>query len=1137
MSDISLSELLDGLTPLEIRMLAQASYPDQIAEIRACSDPEMWLREHGRIKDLLPRISLGTLERITKEHMAVAEDNPLQLDRDLERDLEFALLRTPRLLIEKAIDYIHAFSDLNWQAARGRWIANVRGTHWYGVSLTRDGEADCSCPAFGDHGICKHVTALRLILKGECTEWEKPRRIAPPSPAARLSAPVHQALSSLRAIGAKLSQPVPAADDDRKQAVFVLELKGTRRVHRFELVPRLRSRTKASGWRLDAGTDLRRSQGSRLRFAPPKYLSQQDTDLILALGDAPGYAFSSNGARTLGAHSLLTMAAATERLMDGQARPLRLHENLWALHSRLEMVGEAGRFAFSMEPLDRSCPPIPLTGDWHLVGEEGNWTILTDLVLYRLDPRTPLALVQLAEELPDLPQEALAQVRTELQLLARAGVEMPPQFLPPRVQEAPLRQAAIELRDEGATLRFLVAYPSLDVPFLEPRSLLAFTRSDGSLAELKRDKDAEAALFEELGASLVEHGIEFLPTDSGWTVVAPASLRRLALHLVPHLQGTGWTIREVQVADRWKRRSGAFKASSRTSGQDWFELAGVIDYEGFEVPLSTLVTHKGDFRLPDGSVGELSQALLRRLQWIGRLGEATADGFRLRGAHAALAQDLLESGHAQVLDAAEWNRHLEAVLHRKVPEVTAPASLAATLRPYQLDGLRWLATLREQGIGGILADDMGLGKTIQVIAHLCRLYEGDPNLPASLVVAPASVAGNWISELARFAPHLQTRLLHGLDRDALRSAPVTGPTVFVTTYGTLPRELDWAREREFPLLVLDESQAIRNPATVTHRACLELRAAQKLCLTGTPIENSLSDLWAQFSFLNPGLLGPRDVFLQQFTPDPGDSPDLSRLRLLTAPFWLRRTKERVAADLPARQDIVLNVAMDARQAALYERQLKEYQKNLLPHVRTSGLEGGRRFQVLTALLRLRQVACAPELAGHKGPSAKLDLLMERLVEDLAEGHKALVFSSFTSLLDLVETRLKDARMDFLRLDGSTPAAQRTRLIERFQAPSGPSIFLVSLKAGGAGINLTAADYVFLLDPWWNPASEEQAAARAHRIGQERPVTLYRMVAKGTIEERVLALSQSKAALASQLFDTDESGGTALTPELVQELLG
>jgi superfamily II DNA or RNA helicase len=1081
--------------------------------------------------------SLQTDNAMSSPELADSADNPLQLDRDVERDLDLALMRTPRMLVERALDYIHSFSDLNWHAARNRWIANVRGTHWYGVSLTRDGEADCSCPAFRDHENCKHVTALRIVLMGECTELGKPRLTSTAPAPAKLSAPVHQALSSLRAIGAKLSQPAPAQDDERKQVVFVLELKGTRRVQRFELVPRPRSRSKTSGWRLDAGTDLRRSQGSRLRFAPPKYLSQQDTDLILALGDAPGTTYGSASPRTLGAHLLLAMAADTERLMDSQARLLRLHENLWSLHSRLEMLEDIGRFSFSMEPLDRSCPAIPLAGDWKLVGEEGNWTILTDLVLHRLDPRTPLAVVQLAEELPDLPLDALSQVRTELQLLARAGVEMPTQFLPPRLHESPLRQVALELRDDGVTLRYLIAYPSLDVPFLEPRSLLAFTHPDGTLAELKRDKDAEAALFEEMAAKLVEHGIEFLPTDSGWTIVAPTSLRRLALHLIPHLQESGWTVREANTANRWKRRTGTFKASSRTSGQDWFELAGVIDYEGFEVPLSTLVTHKGDFLLPDGSVGELSQALLRRLQWIGRLGESTADGFRLRGAHAVLAQDLLESGHTQVRDLAQWNTHLQAILHTHVSEVAIPASLAATLRPYQIEGLQWLVSLREQGIGGILADDMGLGKTVQVIAHLCRLYEHDPSLPPTLVVGPASVAGNWISELARFAPHLQTRLLHGLDRDTLRDAPVTGPTVFVTTYGTLPRELDWARGREFSLLVLDESQAIRNPATVTHRACLELRATQKLCLTGTPIENSLSDLWAQFSFLNPGLLGPREVFLQQFTPDPGDSPDLSRLRLLTAPFWLRRTKERVAADLPARQDIVLNVEMDSRQAALYERQLKEYQKHLLPHVRTSGLEGGRRFQVLTALLRLRQVACAPELAGHRGPSAKLDLLMEKLVEDLAEGHKALVFSSFTSLLDLVDARLWNAHMEFLRLDGSTPAAQRTRLIERFQETTGPAIFLVSLKAGGAGINLTAADYVFLLDPWWNPAIEEQAAARAHRIGQERPVTVYRMVAKGTIEERVLALSRSKAALASQLFDTDESGGTALTPELVQELLG
>ena len=595
---------------------------------------------------------------------------------------------------------------------------------------------------------------------------------------------------------------------------------------------------------------------------------------------------------------------------------------------------------------------------------------------------------------------------------------------------------------------------------------------------------------------------------------------------------------DTTLLERWRRRSGTFRATARSSGQDWFELSGALDFDGMEIPLSTLVAHAGPIALPDGSTGEVSEALLKRLHWLERLGAPSEGGIRLRGFHAVLAQELMESGLAQARDPLEWRRQLEQASAAGQEEPAfLPASLQASLRPYQAEGFRWLMSLRRQGIGGILADDMGLGKTIQVIALLCRVFEDDPKAAPALVVAPASVAGNWISELGRFAPHLRSRLLHGIGREALRDAPVEAPTIFVTTYGILPREQEWLDGREFSIAVLDESQSIRNSETVTHRCCQRLRAAQRLCLTGTPIENALSDLWSQFAFLNPGLLGPREEFLSQFSPEPGETPDLSRLRLVTAPFWMRRTKAAVAQDLPPREDVQLLVELDPRQQALYQRQLKEYQKSLLPTIRRQGLDHGARFQVLTAILRLRQIACAPELAGHRGPSAKLDTLVERLREDIAEGHRALVFSSFTSLLDLVEPRLSRENLGFLRIDGATPAATRTRRIRRFQDGGPEPIFLVSLKAGGAGINLTAADDVFLLDPWWNPAAEEQAVSRAHRIGQTRPVTLYRMIAKGTIEERVLALARSKAALARELFDSGETGGAMLTSELVQELLG
>jgi superfamily II DNA or RNA helicase len=893
--------------------------------------------------------------------------------------------------------------------------------------------------------------------------------------------------------------------------------------------------------------DLRETSMERLRMYPPKYMSPTDIELILACGKVLESDWEATPTRSMSFHPLLARAYGTGRLMLPDGSPLQLDGDLWRLAPVLEVKEGAGRFSFSLESLDSSAsglgrskgraPRISLHGAWTIFGEEGNWTVRIGSDLFRLDPRTPKALFSLAENLPDLPLEALNQVRAELRDLSRGGVEIPAECLPPRLREAPKRCAVIELAGEDVTISAKVVYPSLEVPDDATEELLAFTAEDGSLVELERDLAAEAKIVEDLDEALHIEGVDKIACTGGWRIVAPASLRQMAVHTVPSLEKAGWDIRQAACLNRWKRRTGVLKMVGKDSGQDWFEVSGFVDFEGLQIPLSTLIARKGQLQLSDGSVGEISEALLKRLRWMEKLGTRTEDGIRLRKFQAVLAREIVENGHAEAHDLTAWNRQLACALDVDAVEVPVPTSLQATLRPYQKTGLDWLVSLRRRGIGGILADDMGLGKTIQVIAHLCHLFESDPNASPALVVGPATVVGNWISEFERFAPHLETRLLHGNDRDALRDAPITRPTVFVTTYGILPRETEWLRSQEFSLLVLDESQAIRNPATVTHQCCVQMGAKQKLCLTGTPIENSLSDLWAQFSFLNPGLLGPREEFLSEFTPEPDEKPDLTRLRMLTSPFWLRRTKREVAQDLPGRTDILLNVELEAKQMTLYQRQLKDYQKELLPQIKKKGLDSNGRFQVLTALLRLRQIACAPELAGHKGAAAKLDLLMEKIAEDLAEGHRILVFSTFTSLLDLVGQRLRKLSMDYLRFDGATPPAERTRLIKQFQTEQGESIFLISLKAGGAGVNLTAADTVFLLDPWWNPAAEEQAAARAHRIGQTRPVTLYRMVAKGTIEERVLALSRSKAELASDLFDAGVSGGALLTPAIVQELLG
>jgi len=1053
-----------------------------------------------------------------------------------ERNLLFkSISQASSHLVGRAWDYVWKFTGIHRSNPAGGWSASVQGTRLYSVTVALDGNDLCTCPYFSEHLDCKHLIALRLRLFEEGDILELPGSDVEPPPA--LTPQVESGLQILRKIAATLNTSQEDASSRIREVAFVLMLTDTRRRIRFaEIVPRPRVFTKRDGWSLDRA-DLRHTI-LHTQF-PPKYISPDDMRLIEGCGDPP----ADYGWRTrrppAGLHMLLAAAARLKRLFLADGTSLELDEGLWKFEPSLELGEDgSGHFIVSLHSLEDARVHIPQE-PWCIAGTQGNRTVLEGSHLYRIDSRVPEELLLLSEDLPVLPGNALAQVRQELRQLSRSGVVVPESCFPPPLHEAPLRCARVELSDSGDVyLSVVAAYPSLMIPPDIDDDRLAFTDENGLLVELERDREAEALLRREFLDLLREAEVEPMKVDGRWMLQDAVSLRKLALRGVPRLQEAGWKVGDVALLERWRRRSGTFRAAARSSGQDWFELSGALDFDGMEIPLSTLVAHAGPIVLPDGSTGEVSEALLKRLHWLERLGTPSEGGIRLRGFHAVLAQELMESGLAQARDPLEWRQQLEhaSVAGQEEP-ASIPASLQASLRPYQAEGFRWLMSLRRQGIGGILADDMGLGKTIQVIALLCRVFEDDPKAAPALVVAPASVAGNWISELERFAPHLRSRLLHGIGREALRDAPVEAPTIFVTTYGILPREQEWLDGREFSIAVLDESQSIRNSETVTHRCCQRLRAVQRLCLTGTPIENALSDLWAQFAFLNPGLLGPREEFLSQFSPEPGETPDLSRLRLVTAPFWMRRTKAAVARDLPPREDIQLLVELDPRQQALYQRQLKEYQKSLLPTIRRQGLDHGARFQVLTAILRLRQIACAPELAGYRGPSAKLDTLVEKLCQDIAEGHRALVFSSFTSLLDLVELRLSRENFGFLRIDGSTPAATRTRQIRRFQDGGPEAIFLVSLKAGGAGINLTAADDVFLLDPWWNPAAEEQAVSRAHRIGQTRPVTLYRMIAKGTIEERVLALARGKAALARELFDSGDTGGAMLTSELVQELLG
>jgi superfamily II DNA or RNA helicase len=572
--------------------------------------------------------------------------------------------------------------------------------------------------------------------------------------------------------------------------------------------------------------------------------------------------------------------------------------------------------------------------------------------------------------------------------------------------------------------------------------------------------------------------------------------------------------------------------------RDWFDLGVIVTVDGKEVPFMPLfrALAKGATRLllVDKSYLSLDHPLLAPLRELieeaGTLAEWETGLLPIHRSQTSLWSDFEDL--AEVSEPAlAWRATIAGLEHGAVEELSPPAGLALPLRPYQLAGFRWLAFLWRQGLGGILADDMGLGKTAQTLALIAHAVEHSPRDAASrpfLVVAPTSVASNWVSEAARFTPGLRVASVTATEakRKGSIADAAAGADIVVTTYAVLRLEAEAFGALEWGGLVLDEAQFVKNPATKVHEAARGIRAPFRLAVTGTPVENNLSELWALVNIVAPGLFPSRRAFDERYRrpiEDDRNVERLERLRRRIRPLMLRRTKELVAPELPPKQEQVLQVQLHPRHRRLYDTVLQRERQKLLGLI--DDLDRNR-FIVYRSLTLLRMLALDASLiddsryAGY--PSAKLDALFEQLDDVLGEGHRALVFSQFTSFLGKAAARLDAADVPYAYLDGSTPARRRDEVIARFRGGEA-SVFLISLKAGGFGLNLTEADYVFLLDPWWNPASEAQAVDRAHRIGQAKQVMVYRLVAAGTIEEKVMALKARKAELVASLLD-DEGGG-------------
>ncbi len=741
---------------------------------------------------------------------------------------------------------------------------------------------------------------------------------------------------------------------------------------------------------------------------------------------------------------------------------------------------------------------------------------LIGLITYGL----PKVALEIGAELPELSQVADV-IDLEPQFRMRAGGSL-------TQVEVALRAAygsrEVEVRADG------ISPPIMIVPPEDGQKRARCIRCDIAaqqsavqlLLELGLKPDESGEFFVAEGEHAIRfwsEGVGSLPED--WDLYIPEEL-------------VGTTVRTAPVA----------MSARVSSGVDWLSVKISYESDGVGVDRDELERclreGKKYVRLSDNSFAPLDADRVRMM--IDReieLLQAGGKNGKIPLSHAGRVQDLLsQAADAQV--AANTKQLFQKLA--SIDEIKAakkPKGLKATLRPYQEQGLSWLSFIHEIGSGGVLADDMGLGKTIQTIALLLNLKAEKKTAPLRvLIVAPTSVVTNWVREIERFSPTLTTALWHGAGRkdqmEELESA-----NVVITSYALLRRDIDLLKKLRLDYAILDEAQNIKNPLSATAQAAKELGAERRLALTGTPIENRLSEIWSIFEFVSPGLLGPLPKFEEKFARpiDQGDSKAAARLRSVIHPFILRRTKNEVAKDLPPKLEVDKLIDLAPDQKAIYLQVLREVRATVMGEVERVGL-GKSQLHILAGLTKLRQAACDPRLLGlprefsHED-SGKLMAIRELIDEVESGGHKVLVFSQFVSMLKLIREALDEDKIRYEYLDGST--MDRAERIDRFQTDPTISVFLISLKAGGSGLNLTAADTVIHFDPWWNPAVEDQASDRAHRIGQKKVVTVYRLVAAGTIEEKILQLKQKKKDLVASVLSEDMGGAKNLTRDDLDDL--
>ncbi len=714
-------------------------------------------------------------------------------------------------------------------------------------------------------------------------------------------------------------------------------------------------------------------------------------------------------------------------------------------------------------------------------------------------------------------------------------VEFPPGIEVYEIHEISGKKLYIEEMDDQLVVSLSLMYQEIEISYSHSNDqFLHYDTKSMQIIRVRRDRENEFMLREKV----LESGI--IEDTPGLFYATFEEALDWLFDGLPKLAAEGYEILGEESLVRFRvNRSQAKFGVNISSETDWFDIELALEFEGIPVTLEELKralrANKKFIRLRDNSIARLPEKLIEKFNYLINFGRVDDNSIRFANHHLSfIDQLLLEADHKQ-LDALSQEKMSRLDDFDKIKNYKLPENLRAELRDYQKAGFDWLNFLKEFSFGGILADDMGLGKTLQALSLIRKEINENPR-KTNLIVAPTSVIFNWAREIEKFTPGLEYLIHYGTRRSKdirrLKRTPL-----ILTTYGHLRRDVVFLKEINFNYVILDESQNIKNPMSETSKAVRLLDVNNRIALTGTPVENNTMDLWSQFAFVSPGLLGDQNFFKDNFMRPIEKDKNVqvaSTLRRLIFPFILRRTKEDVAKELPPKVESIMYSPMSVAQQAIYDKWRMSYRDSIQEEIASKGLNKSK-FKVLEGLTKLRQIACHPGLVdkSFQESSGKFEALFEMIEEIVSENHKVLIFSQFVQMLQIIKTQLDNQNIPYSYLDGSTK--DRELPVNRFQEDPNIQIFLISLKAGGTGLNLTAADYVIHYDPWWNPAVEMQATDRAYRIGQTRKVFAYKLISKDSVEEKIVSLQNQKRELVDSLISTEESFFKTLTKEDILDL--